>query len=152
MKDKSQNDLEIIFERHYIRKEAIKESTVSSRLASKSIERVISVIVSIVDLGGDVSQGLIDRVVDENKTGQLIAALQEKGLAVPAEIAHAIEVAGEEGLGDEDELGGDIESEVHPDRIGAELSFDEPKFGEIEDEEDDKDKSIPSYKLDPSMR
>jgi len=156
MKDKSQHDLESLYER-CIMTEAIQGAGVARNLASKSVEHVINVIVGIIDLDSEVPQALIDRVVDEQKIGQLISAIQDKGLTVPAEVAHAIETSGVDEFedGEGEGLGfGDEEIPFEPasdDRIGKEADFDNPDFSGVEDEEVDPDEGKPSFKVNPAM-
>ena len=69
MRDKSQLDLESIFERRYILREDDVGSMVANRLANKPVEQVIAVIVSMIDIGTDVGQALIDRIAAEKKLG-----------------------------------------------------------------------------------
>jgi hypothetical protein len=148
MNDRSQNDLERIFEKRYILKEAVMDP-VASRLASKPIQQIINVIVNMVDLPTEVSPALIARVVDEEKVGELISALEARHLPIPKEIAHAIAMydSGMEEIGDESD-----EVDVAPKReLSDELDLSKPRFGEIPDEES-KDEEERSISLDPSMR
>lgn len=149
MRDKAQIDLETIFEKRYILKEDVSGAAVASRLASKPVQQVIDVIVRMVDLGVDVPTNLVDRIVDEEKVGALISALESQHLEVPQAIAHALSFSGSDldmGEPESDEVAVKPDVERH-----EELKFGKPRFDEIPDEEEE-DSDPASIRLDPSMR
>lgn len=153
MRDKSAIEMETLFEKHYILKENEFESGLASRMAGKPVERVITAIVELIDLGlGDeIPQSMIAQVKGEEKIGVLIKAIQDRKLKVPQEVAHALTDDGMgdlAGAGDTEGVVSDMEA---PDERKKELDFSRPRFNEIPDE--DEDESEPGHaKVDPSMR
>lgn len=152
MRDKSAIELENLFERHYILKENDFESGLASRMAGKPVERIITAIVELVDLGIEVPSSMIAQVKDEEKIGVLIKAIQDRRLKVPQEVAHALT---DDGMGD---LAGDGDTEdaitgvESPDERKSQLDFSKPRFGEIPDEDDVENRKTGYAKVDPSMR
>lgn len=148
--DRSQRELGEIFEKLYILKEESKMpgmgNITSKKLYTKPIYEIISIIVGLIDLGLDVPPQAINRIVDEDRQDELIAAIHNKRLNVPEEVAHALE----------SDLDADIpmdsdEVDVSPEDFSPkELDLSSPRFNEIPDEEQDEDEDE-TIKIDPAL-
>jgi hypothetical protein len=148
--DRSQRELERIFEKRYILKEETKipgmGNITSDKLYTKPLHEIISIIVGLIDLGLDVPPQAINRIVGEGKQDELIAAIHNKRLNVPEEVAHALESDLDTDIPvDSDEV--DVSPE---DYSPKELDLSAPRFNEIPDEERDEDEDE-SIKIDPAL-